>query len=190
MKNIYSNNEIGVIQPKQILDTKNKKCIICLDEKDKSLFSTIWKCKHSFHTTCINHWLNISLSITCPLCRCDDIIIFNHPELNIHTNILDFCSETYIDNMQGNGAMDITYYKYKMKYTYNCINNTKYSKNFEKAVIDLIIRNWKYIYCFNRNNPINEHHININIPRNIINCICSCGSVQCFTFDDYVLNYI
>ncbi|KAF7274843.1 hypothetical protein GWI33_012490 [Rhynchophorus ferrugineus] len=42
-------------------------CVICLDDfKERETIKKL-PCHHSFHISCIDHWLKIK--ITCPLCR-------------------------------------------------------------------------------------------------------------------------
>ena len=44
-------------------------CVVCLEEfKNGELIQPFPKCKHEFHTSCINSWL-LGGKITCPICR-------------------------------------------------------------------------------------------------------------------------
>ncbi len=46
-------------------------CAICLEtyEKDHDIVCRLRPCKHLFHKTCLENWLN-ERQTTCPLCRC------------------------------------------------------------------------------------------------------------------------
>ena len=120
-----------------------------------------------------------------------------NPDNNLNDNLDDNLdeendfSETYIDNMQGNGARDILFYKNNIEYTYvfhhwDSVSIENRSMSFEKGVVDHIIREWDYTKC-NRQFS-NDHKIDIKIPFGLY-AKCSCGSVQgfCMNMDLYSL---
>ena len=59
-------------------------CVICINNKDKSEFISLWKCAHKFCKTCASGW-----NKTCPCCRSNRSINFNgisHLDLNFMIN--------------------------------------------------------------------------------------------------------
>jgi len=52
-----------------ISDELNDECIICLECHSKDKTSTILKCGHSFHSSCIYEWFIYSKSTHCPICN-------------------------------------------------------------------------------------------------------------------------
>jgi hypothetical protein len=59
------------------IDNEDKLCSICLSKytEEECIYESKI-CKHHFHFSCINHWLNIKTS--CPLCRKDILTLEIH----------------------------------------------------------------------------------------------------------------
>lgn len=69
-KNISKNkiNGMNIIIDTEIIEMKDKNCLICLENFNNDEFVTLLKCKHIFHTKCIGKWIDRDQT-TCPLCR-------------------------------------------------------------------------------------------------------------------------
>lgn len=48
---------------------KDDICPICLDIHGNRKIKMLAKCKHEFHTLCINKWIRNDTNTTCPVCR-------------------------------------------------------------------------------------------------------------------------
>lgn len=55
----------------RVTENTSEKCLVCLDEWQPEDECRILSCKHAFHATCVDKWLEQS-SNSCPLCTCGD----------------------------------------------------------------------------------------------------------------------
>lgn len=54
-------------KPVTEIDPEDSECPICLDELTVESAVQTHQCHHTFHTTCLKHWLQVNTA--CPLCR-------------------------------------------------------------------------------------------------------------------------
>ena len=55
---------------KEVKNTSESNCIICMNEINKGELMLILDCEHSFHKGCITQWLkNFRSKGSCPICR-------------------------------------------------------------------------------------------------------------------------
>lgn len=67
LKNKIIENILEIRKKDIFYNTYIENCQICLNKKYKDI--CILKCKHSFHTNCIEQWINYCNKKSCPLCR-------------------------------------------------------------------------------------------------------------------------
>ena len=110
-------------------------CTICMNNKDKSEFISLWKCTHIFCKTCASGWKK-----TCPCCR------------SIRSNELNGISHLDIDSMINNykhvpeESRSVYLNKWKRRL---CIENNHYINLLHTYGVMGICIECKICECFN-----------------------------------------
>jgi len=67
LKKVRGTELPALLEQGAITENTSEKCLVCLEEWQDDSECRVLSCKHVFHTSCIDHWLENS-SNTCPLC--------------------------------------------------------------------------------------------------------------------------
>lgn len=69
--------DVGEPTPTQV--RKNEECPFCCETLDHSDQLYISPCQHAYHRACLEKWVQIRFSFSCPICRGDFRPSFEHP---------------------------------------------------------------------------------------------------------------
>jgi len=70
LKKVRGSELRTLLEQGEITENTSEKCLVCLEEWQDDSDCRVLSCKHVFHTSCIDHWIEHS-SNTCPLCMCN-----------------------------------------------------------------------------------------------------------------------
>lgn len=72
LKVINANTLSQAVQDGQVLDASTERCMVCLCDYEEDDECRVLKCRHAFHTPCVDQWLTSGRN-SCPTCRTDAV---------------------------------------------------------------------------------------------------------------------
>jgi hypothetical protein len=72
LKVIKANTLTQAVQDSQVLDSSTERCMVCLCDYEEDDECRVLKCRHAFHTPCVDQWLTSGRN-SCPTCRTEAV---------------------------------------------------------------------------------------------------------------------